>query len=118
MTVESDLYDALKGLVANRVYPDVAPDLTVRPYIVFQQVGGSAINFLDSTVPSKKNMRMQVSVWADTRTAAAGLSRQVEDALRAVAPLQTTVLGAPVATYEADTKLRGTRQDFSFYFTD
>lgn len=30
--------------------------------------------------------------------------------------LQTTVLSGPVATVEAETKLYGTRQDFSFWF--
>lgn len=116
MTVEAEIFSALKGLVANRVYPDVAPDLTPRPYIVYQQVGGVAVNFVEPAVPNKKAGRFQVSVWADTRAQAATLARQVEDTLRLVPELQTTVLGAPVSAYEADTKLRGTHQDFSFWF--
>ena len=62
MTVESMLFDALKGLVSNRVFPDIAPDLTPRPYITYQQVGGVAVNFLDPTIPSKANGRIQVNV--------------------------------------------------------
>lgn len=115
MSIESQIFDALKGLVANRCYPDIAPELTARPYLTFQQVGGSAANFVDVTVPTKKNSRFQVNVWADTRAAAAALAIQVEDALRVVTALQTTVLSAPVATYDPDTKYRGTRQDFSFW---
>lgn len=115
MSVETVLFDTLKTLVSNRVYPDVAPDLTARPYITYQQVGGQGVNFIDPTVPSKKNARFQVNVWADTRSAAATLAGQIEGALRAAASLQTTVLGALVASYESDTKLRSTRQDFSFW---
>ena len=117
MSVESEIFDALKGLVANRVYPDVAPEVVTKPYIVYQQVGGSAVNFVDPTVPSKKNGRFQISVWGETRGSVSTLARQVENALRATASLQTTVLGAPVASYEVDTKLRGSRQDFGFWFT-
>ena len=115
MTIESSIFSALSGLVGNRCYPDIAPDLTVRPYITYQQVGGEGVNFVDTTIPSKKNARFQVNVWADTRGAAATLAGQVEDTLRAVTALQTTVLGAAVATYEPETLLRGTRQDFSFW---
>lgn len=115
MSLETALFDALKGLVSNRVYPDVAPEGAARPYITYQQVGGAGVNFLDPTVPSKKNARIQVNVWADTRMAAGDLSRQVEDALRTTVALQTTVLSAAVALHEPETKLRGTRQDFSVW---
>lgn len=116
MSLESEIFDALKGFVANRVYPDVAPELATRPYITYQAVGGAGLNFVDPTVPSKKNARMQINVWADTRGAASTLARQVEDALRVVTSLQTTVLGAAVSVYEPETKLKGTHQDFSFWF--
>lgn len=115
MTVESLLYNALKSLVANRVYPDVAPFGAAKPYITYQQVGGTSVNFIDQATPSKANARFQINVWADTRGAAALLANQVEQALRSATALQTTVLGQPVATYEADTLLFGTRQDFSLW---
>ena len=115
MSAESQIFDALKSLVSNRVYPDLAPDVVTKPYIVFQQVGGSAVQFVDPTVPSKKNSRMQVSVWGDTRAQVSALAVQVEDTLRGVTALQTVVLGAPVAIYESDTKLRGSQQDFSIW---
>lgn len=115
MTVETQLYSAIKTLAANRVYPDVAPIGAARPYVTFQQVGGQSINFLDSAVPSKANARFQINVWADTRAAAALLAGQVEQALRTASALQATVMGQPIATYEADTLLFGTRQDFSFW---
>lgn len=118
MTVEASLYTALASLVSNRVYRDIAPQtVTTLPRITFQQVGGEAVNFLDSaTVPSKKNARFQVNCWAADRDEVAALSRQVEDALRTTTALQTSVLGAPVAAFEEDTRFYGTRQDFSVWF--
>ena len=115
MSIESQIFAALKGLVANRVYPDLAPDAAVRPYIVYQQVGGKAVNFISQAAPSKRNARVQVAVWGDTRASVSLVAGQVEDALRADSGLQTTVLGAAVSDYEADTKLRGSRQDFSVW---
>lgn len=117
MSVESIIFNALRGLVSDRVFPDVAPEETARPYITFQQVGGEAVNFVDAGVPSMKNGRWQINVWADSRLDAAPLARQVEDTLRGISALQTTVLGAAIARYDEETKLRGTSQDFSFWFS-
>lgn len=106
---------ALDDLVAGRVHQDLAPEGEPRPYIVYQQVGGDVVNFVENSIPSKRNARVQVAVWADTRAQADAMGFRVEDALRAATGLQTTVLGAAVAEYDAATKLRGTRQDFSFW---
>lgn len=115
MSLEADIFTAIKSLVSNRVYPDLAPANAVKPYVTYQAVGGSAVNFMDSTVPSQKNARVQVNVWGDTRASVSTLARQIEDALRATVALKATVLGAPVASYEPETGLRGSRQDFSFW---
>lgn len=117
MSMEASIFAALQSLVSGRVYPDVAPEKAGKPYITYQQVGGEGVNFIDqATVPSRKNARVQVNVWADTRLAASGLARQVEDTLRAVTALQVTVLGAATALYEKEAGLFGTRQDFSVWF--
>lgn len=115
MTVEATIFAALQGLVGSRCYPDIAPANVARPFCTYQQIGGTAVNFIDSGLPSKANARVQINVWADTRAQAALLSRQAESALRATTALQTTVLGQPAATFEEDTRLYGTRQDFSFW---
>lgn len=109
------MFAALRTLVSDRVYPDLAPDPVTKPYIVYQQVGGAAVQFVGADVPSKKNSRMQVSVWGETRAQVSALAVQVEDTLRGTASLQTIVLSAPVATYDPDTKLRGSQQDFSIW---
>lgn len=120
MTVEADIFLALKDLVPTNVdgrrgvWRDIAPTGVMRPYITFQQVGGVAVNLLESAVADKKNGRFQINAWADGRDEVASLSRQIEDTL--VASLRATVIGAPVAVYEEETKLYGTRQDFSIWF--
>lgn len=117
MSVESLIFDTLKALVSDRVYPDIAPvGVTALPRITYQQVGGQALNFLENVPAGKKNGRFQVNVWGATRLQVSALSRQVEDALKSTDALYPTILGAPVGTFEDDTKLYGTRQDFSFWW--
>lgn len=115
MSTESTIFDLLKTLVGNRVYPDVAPENVTLPYITYQQIGGEALNFFDQSIPSKSNRRFQVNVWAGTRAQVVTLAKQVEDAMRVSTVLQTTVISAPVARYDAETKYRGSMQDFSVW---
>lgn len=116
MTVESDLYTALKTLVSNRVYPDVAPAGVVLPYITYQQVGGDVINMLGPYAPGKRNGRFQINVWATTRAAANALMKQVEDAVITSTTLNARSQMAAISTYEEETKLYGQFQIFSIWF--
>ncbi|HEV2612540.1 MAG TPA: DUF3168 domain-containing protein [Noviherbaspirillum sp.] len=113
MTVESDIFNLLKGLAGNRVYPDRAPADTARPYIVYQQAGGESIAYVENTLPDQENARFQIAVWADTRMAAKALIKQVEAALVTTTMFQTKALGASVSTM--DEELYGSRQDFSIW---
>lgn len=113
MSAETAIYTALKGLVSNRVYPDVAPSGSALPRIVYQQVGGQSVQFMDGTLPNKENGRFQVACWGTTRVAVVNLAKQVETAICAVPELQATPLGARVSEYEDDTQLYSARQDFS-----
>jgi hypothetical protein len=115
MSLESDVFDTLKGLVSNRCYPDVAPAGAAQPYIVWQQAGGEAFNFMESAAVGKRNARIQVACWAATRLAASALARSVEDTLVA-SSLNPFVLGAMTAVHEPETGLYGTRQDFSLFY--
>lgn len=115
MSVESDLFNTIKGLVSNRAYPDVAPAGVARPYIVYQQIGGESPLFLERASPSKKNGRFQIAVWADTRASASLVSLQIEAAMVAATVFQAKPLGDRTSVYDEDTQLRGTRQDFSVW---
>lgn len=119
-SAEAIVFDALKGLVANgdgtyRCYPDVAPDMVVRPYITYQAVGGQSANYLKNNVAAQQNARVQVNVWADDRAMAIALMQQVIGALTPP-PINATNIGAPVSSREPDTKLYGSRLDFSIWF--
>lgn len=114
MSIESSIFDSLKSLVGNRVFPDVAPQRTVRPYITYQQSGGVSGNYLQATLLGKRNARFQINVWGDGRSDVSELSRTVEDVM--VTSLKSYVLGAPVAIHEPETGLYGTLQFFSVWF--
>lgn len=118
MSVETLMYTALKTLVSNHVYRVVAPPESPLPRITFQQVGGEAINFMEGGKPSKKRARMQLNCWGLRHDDVMALARLAEDAMRTADGLQATVLLAPIAIYEADTKLFGSMQDFSVVYDD
>ncbi len=113
--VESDIFSALSPLVSGRVYPDVAPAGTAKPYMIYQQIGGRADQYLDNTLPSRKNGRFQISIWGVTRASVSALALSAEQALVASIPFQAAPIGAPASDYEPDTLLYGSRQDFSIW---
>ena len=116
MTIESDIKVLIDPLCGGRCYLDVAPPLTTRPYVTFQQVGGRTIPFLEGGAPVKRNARIQVNVWADSRITANELMRDIEDAILS-APIYGRALGALFSRYEEVSKLRGAQQDFSCWHT-
>lgn len=115
MTIEAQLFSALSPLVSGRVFPDVAPMSTVRPYIVYNQVGGEVVSYLANTVASKQNGRFQFNVWADSRATCSVVMLQVETALVTSSHMQATPVGAPIGDFDHDMDLYGAMQDFSIW---
>lgn len=115
MIMESDLFTLLKTLCP-RVYPDVAPEGTARPYITWQGIGGVTARYIDGTAADKRNTLMQVNVWSGTRLEALTLIRAVEDALCASA-FSVIPHGEPLSTYEPDVALYGCIQRFEIWCT-
>lgn len=117
-TLEETLYARISPLCA-RVYPDVAPLDTVRPYVTWQQVGGTSPIFTDNTLPSKRNAEMQINVWGDTRASVTALAQQIEAALCATptADFVASPIGAHRADYDHDNMIFGTIQDFTLWNT-
>lgn len=114
MSMESQLFDALKGLVEDRVFPHVARKDAAAPYITWHAPGGGqAVNFMDGGQPSKKNARIQVNVWAKTLDEALSIAQQAETVLRATVSLSTTVMSDQRTRHEEAAKLYGTYQFFS-----
>ena len=117
MSTESDIYNALKGLVANRCYPDFAPLSTARPYITYVQIGGEALSYLDNAIPSGKYGRFQINVWGDTRASVSALILQVEAAMILASAFQARPVSAPSSEYDHDMLVYGSMQDFNVFST-
>ena len=116
MTPEDHIDATLQHLAGGRVFPDVAPVGTEKPFVTYQAVGGAPINFVTGEKPEKQPHRMQVNCWAEHRIEASALGVLVEDALRSAGDaLQTEVVTGRVATYDEETNLRGTMQDFQIF---
>lgn len=116
MSLESDLKTRLRALCSNRAWPDFRPPTTgtTTPYITWQVIGGKTIAFLEGGVPSKRNARVQVNVWAADRETANNLIRSVEADF--LSDVFARPIGAFVSTYEPEMKLYGAQQDFSVYY--
>jgi len=112
MTLETDLYTVLHTLCP-RVFTDVAPFDTPRPYVIYQQIGGQAYQYLESASPGLLNAYMQISVWDDSRLGANALMRQIEVAL--VAGMQTKPQSALQAVHDEGTGRYGAQQDFDIW---
>lgn len=111
--IEPALVALLSPLVSGRVYPDIAPTNAALPRIVYQQVGGDAPTYIDDTVPSLRNARMQLVAWAISRDQATTLMLAIESALIRATALQARPIGALTAIHEPGAGLYGARQDFS-----
>lgn len=116
MSLETDLRTVLAA-VCPRVYPDVAPPATLRPYVTWQQIGGTAPAYVDDAVPSLRNAYVQVNVWADTRLEASALMLQIETALTTAQAFSARPQAAMIAAHSDDDDTRGAQQDFTVWAT-
>lgn len=114
MTMESAFY-ALVTPLCPRVYPDVAPTSTVRPYVTYQQIGGPVINPINGSDPGREGVTLQINVWANTRKEAKALIKQIEAALRP-APFSARPASAAFNDYDHDMQVYGSQQEFSLWY--
>lgn len=114
MTVEANIFTAIKGLCGNRAFPDIAPIDTAKPYVTYTQIGGEGMATVGG-VSSLRHGRFQFNVWGDSRISCVGLINQIEAALVAASSFKARPIGAPSSSYDFDMKLYGSMQDFSIY---
>ena len=118
MMLNEQLNALLSPLVSGGAWADSPPvDGVHFPLLIYQQVGGQAVNYLDRERPSHRHARIQVVVWADRRTEADRIAYQVENVLRAE-PWYAFSEGALTGLYETSINKYGTRQDFSLWYAD
>lgn len=89
MTIESDVHAAIAA-VCPRVYPVLAPIRAIRPYVTVQNVGGRPIYAMDRVAADKRELRLFIKAWANSKPDALALIRQIEAALMAV-PMSTFI---------------------------
>ncbi len=114
MTLEEKLFSALSS-VCQRVFPDGAPQGTEMPYVVYQQYGGTALRYVEGPVGSVRNSFVQINVWSMDRAESNRISLLIEDALISSQEIQCEPISALSATFDEDTKIRGSMQDFSIW---
>lgn len=112
--IEKALYDLLRT-VCPRVYPDVAPVKTKMPYVVYQQYGGQSVVFVEGALADTRNSYVQINVWGSTRDECNRISLEIENLLVTTQLLQATPLNELSTTFDEDTSVRGSMQDFSIW---
>lgn len=115
MSLEATIKTLLGPLVGGRCSSDTIPDNPTFPLIVYQQVGGVAVEYVEQAIADMDNARVQVWVWSRSRPEASTIARQVREAIIGSA-LQANTLAAPVSTYDEAMKLYGARTDFSIWY--
>jgi hypothetical protein len=109
---------ALTALVADRIFPMLAPELTPRPYIVFTKISTVPTETHDSSSAERLDETIvQFMIVAETYTAtediAAALRNVLEDAGGPVNG--STEISNIRETYESDTELFVTQLDANFF---
>ncbi|KRC30682.1 DUF3168 domain-containing protein [Acidovorax sp. Root217] len=115
MSLEAD-FTQLIMMLCPRITPDVADVGTQTPYVIWEQVGGTSLRFLDGTAADKRRAEIQFTVWHTTRGAANALMLQIEDLLcTSTATLQAQPLGGLGAGFDDADELKGAVMSFSIW---
>ncbi len=100
MALESDLMARLLT-ACPRVHVGAAPFGTTMPYVTWQHIGGTPLEWLDNTVADKRNAEIQINTWAATSQQAFQLIQTIEATLRAAMPaLIARPLSEPIGAYD------------------
>ncbi|MDP9891231.1 hypothetical protein J2W32_000328 [Variovorax boronicumulans] len=114
MTVFEWVAERLESL-GIAAYPVAAPADAERPYAAYQRVGGRSISFLGTELPSVKNERVQIAIWAERALQVEALGLQLENLLMSAEDFQVEPIGSPIDDHDEETGLYGSRQDFSIW---
>lgn len=116
MSIETLLHDEIAPL-CERVFPDVAPWMTQRPYVTWKQIGGDAPGYVEGAVMGLRNALVQVDVHADTRIEASQLMLAIEAVLVSSTAMQAEAQGAMRADGDGEglERIYAASQDFSIW---
>lgn len=114
MSLEAQLTAALQA-VCPRVYPEQAPAEAQLPYVLYQQVGGPALMYVEGTLPPERAAWMQITAWHSTRLGATQLMLSIEAALCSASAFSAKPQAALQAANSDDPATRGAMQDFEIW---
>lgn len=124
MNIESILPALLNSLVGGRVYESSTPDDIVRDandnildFIIWTIGGGQDSEYVDQTMGSHTNARIQIIYFSRSGLTATTGIRAVRDRLLA-SDYTVGVYGSPVGTYDTARKLKGRMQQFGIWFRE
>lgn len=115
MSIQSELFTLLStgGTdCAARVYPVVAPDTPVVPYMVYSRINTNSENVLSGS-SGLANTRMQIDVYAKTYTQAQAIARQVDALMAGWSNQNISVMAQDL--FEEPVKLHRVIMDFSIW---
>lgn len=114
MSLQTDLFTLLQGLVSDRVYPS-GTAATTTPYITYQRITAIEQTSLDTNggTGNLYNTIMQIDVWASSYGAAQTLAESVKTALKGWS--NQNVVQSELDEYEQDTKLHRVLLDVSIW---
>lgn len=111
MIVATRIYNAIKPLVGNRVYPSVLPDGVAFPCVRYSFPSIAEEPFVDAGKVILR-YRVQIEIFAKTYSEAVSLRGSVQTAVRSTAGFIEQ--GVDFDDFEPDTKLFRWVMDFSF----
>ncbi len=115
MSVETTIFTALKGLVANRCYPHSFPQSPALPTwpAIRYTVAGGVVYTANQGNTGEDDVRVQIDIVAGSYDQAATLSVQVRAALEALDG-STVLNSAPVYMFDFETKTHRYMHDWQF----
>ncbi len=103
----------LSSLTGGRVYPLVAPDSPIKPYIVYQNIANSPENTLANGVPIN-NTRMQIDCYDLTYAGVKTLSAALVTTMAAASFTNIQTMNQDL--YEPEVKLFRIQFDYSIWY--
>lgn len=124
MSFEEDIIAKYGPTMANRLYWDESPkgwkpEQMDLPFGILQQVGGRRSTYVDDKEqPEFLNARLQLIIWGRQRIAVNNKMRELVGVVMAsnLPEFYANIEGEMVADSNEVLALRGSRQDFSFWY--
>lgn len=124
MKIEEILPTLLNSLVGGHVWESATPDDiprnadgTIADFIIWTQNGGQDAEYVDQTMGTHTNARIQLIAFSASGPQATTLIREARNRLLA-SEYTVGVYGSPVGTYDTARKLKGRMQQFGIWFRE